>query len=311
MFNEPFPRPMVRREDAMRAGVHVPGPRGSGTSSRAVRVGGLIVAVALAIGVVSAYAVATRDDDETGSAGTTPTVAGATGTGTPATVTGDAGAMGQVAAGSSAGDAGAGVAAGSAGSASAAGAASDAGALAGDDRPAVDDKPADDKPAADGKPADDKVAAADDIPADKPADDKVAADSPDDDKVATAGDKPAGDKPAGDKPAGDKPAGAPSDRAPTEPVEDKETRRRPAALITLQIDSLPRGAAVIRKSDGVRLGETPFTYQTEPQRSQIAVILRHRGYRDELVTLPGNRSSDRRVPLTRSGGRDRAPSLQD
>jgi hypothetical protein len=296
MFNEPFPRPMVRREDAMRAGVHVPGPRGSGTSSRAVRVGGLIVALALAIGVVSAYAVATRDDGETESAGTTPTVAGATGTDTPATVTGDAGAMGQGAAASSAGDAGASVAAGSSGSASAAGAAADAGALAGDDRPAGDDKPADDKPAADGKPADDKVAAADDSPADKPADDKVAT---------------AGDKPAGDEPAGDEPAGAPSDRAPTEPVEDKETRRRPAALITLQIDSLPRGAAVIRKSDGVRLGETPFTYQTEPQRSQIAVILRHRGYRDELVTLPGNRSSDRRVPLTRSGGRDRAPSLED
>ena len=79
----------------------------------------------------------------------------------------------------------------------------------------------------------------------------------------------------------------------------------------MQIDSLPRGAAVIRKRDGVRLGETPFTYQTEPQRSPISIILRHRGYRDELVTLPGNRSADRRVALTRTDGRDRAPSLKD
>jgi hypothetical protein len=79
----------------------------------------------------------------------------------------------------------------------------------------------------------------------------------------------------------------------------------------LQIDSLPRGASVIRRRDGVRLGETPFTYQTEPQRSSITVVLRHRGYRDEVVVLPGNRSAERRVPLIRTDGPGRAPSLKD
>jgi len=83
------------------------------------------------------------------------------------------------------------------------------------------------------------------------------------------------------------------------------------ALITLQIDSLPRGALVVRKSDGARLGETPFTYQIEPQKASVSVILRHKGYRDEVLILPGNRSAERRVPLIRTEGRDRAPSLKD
>ncbi|HYU14447.1 MAG TPA: hypothetical protein VEL05_00180, partial [Candidatus Acidoferrum sp.] len=101
------------------------------------------------------------------------------------------------------------------------------------------------------------------------------------------------------------------DSPPPAPVEDAETNRRPTALITLQVDSLPRGAIVIRQRDGVRLGETPFTYQTEPQKAPVAIILRHKGYRDEVVNLPGNRSAERRIPLTRSDGPDRAPSLKD
>jgi len=92
---------------------------------------------------------------------------------------------------------------------------------------------------------------------------------------------------------------------------DEETNRRPAALVTLHIDSLPRGALVIRKADNVRLGETPFTYQTEPQGGSVAFVLRHKGYRDEVVTVPANRSVDRKVPLTRSNGPDRAPSIHD
>jgi len=96
-----------------------------------------------------------------------------------------------------------------------------------------------------------------------------------------------------------------------EPAEDVETNRRPAALVTLQIDSLPRGAQVIRKGDNVRLGETPFTYQTEPQAGSVTLVLRHKGYRDEVVTVPANRSVERKVPLTRSAGPDRAPSIHD
>jgi hypothetical protein len=92
---------------------------------------------------------------------------------------------------------------------------------------------------------------------------------------------------------------------------DDETNRRPTALVTIRINSLPKGASVIRRSDGVRLGETPYTYEVEPQGGSIAFVLRHKGYRDEQVSVPGNRSSDRTVPLTRSTGADRAPSIHD
>jgi serine/threonine protein kinase len=90
---------------------------------------------------------------------------------------------------------------------------------------------------------------------------------------------------------------------------DDETRRRPAALVTLRIDSLPRGAQVIRKADGVRLGETPYEYESEPQAGSVSFILRHKGYVDEVVTMPANRSSDRKLPLTRTTGADRAPTI--
>jgi serine/threonine-protein kinase len=126
---------------------------------------------------------------------------------------------------------------------------------------------------------------------------------------------PGGDKvpPGGDKvpPGGDKVSPPPDPKGAGGSGEDAETNRRPAALVTLQIDSLPRGAQVIRKGDNVRLGETPFTYQTEPQAGSVTFVLRHKGYRDEVVTVPANRSVDRKVPLTRSAGPDRAPSIHD
>jgi hypothetical protein len=107
------------------------------------------------------------------------------------------------------------------------------------------------------------------------------------------------------------PGEQPVKETPQPAQADEETNRRPAALVTLHIDSLPRGAQVIRKADNVRLGETPFTYQTEPQGGSVAFVLRHKGYRDEVVTVPANRSVDRKVPLTRSNGPDRAPSIHD
>jgi hypothetical protein len=40
-------------------------------------------------------------------------------------------------------------------------------------------------------------------------------------------------------------------------------------------------------------------------------VLRHKGYRDEVLVLPGNRSAERRVPLIRTDGPGRAPTIKD
>jgi hypothetical protein len=344
MFPEPFGRPMVRRDEAMR-GVHVPPPRGRGPgarTSRIVWIGGLIAA-GLGVIAVTAFLIATGDDVEQGTpAGqgaaavatdASTAVAGKSADGGPAVASSSSDKQGDPAStppGDSKADAGATDDDKSAPGDSKAGddktasldsksADDDKDAGAADKTASADTKPddklaaadttPDDKVPADTRPAD-KAAPADTRPADRaaPADtkpaDKASADTKPADKTAAAEDKPVEDKPVDDRPAEDKPV-------EDEPAKDSETRRRPVSLITLQIDSLPRGAAVIRKKDGVRLGETPFTYETEPQSSPISVILRHKGYRDEHVSLPGNRSADRRIPLTRSRGSDRAPSLKD
>ena len=312
MFPEPFGRPMQRRDEAMR-GVHVPPPRprGPGTrrTSRTVWIGGLIAA-GVGVIAVTALLIATGDDVTQGTE---------TGQGTAMATDASSGVPGKSADGGSAvasadkGEPGAATAQGDS--------KSDAGAAADDDKSAPGE-PGDDKtassdtkagddstdagavndvkttaadPKADEKAApadpkaDEKTAPADPktdektAPADPKTDEKTApADPKTDEKTAAADPKPdEKTAPVEDKPVEDKPVEEPSG-----PAEDSETRRRPVALITLQIDSLPRGAAVIRKKDGVRLGETPFTYETEPQGGSIAIILRHKGYRDEHVLCP-------------------------
>ena len=125
---------------------------------------------------------------------------------------------------------------------------------------------------------------------------------------AAAGDGGATVAAAGSLDAG---AIAAGERADAAPIVDDETRRRPVSLVTVTLESLPSGAKVIRAKDKVRLGETPFTYQIEPQNGSISFILRHKGYQDEVVSMPANRSSSKKVPLLRSTGKDRAPTIHD
>ncbi|HWM84317.1 MAG TPA: protein kinase [Kofleriaceae bacterium] len=306
MFHEPFPRPTVRREEALRAGVHVPPPRPMGPAAGGSRGAllGVLVGLVLVGGGVAVYFIATGDESaeaEEGSAETAAGTAPAAGS-FPAASKGDAGAVAPT------GDAGV--------------AAEPEGKKVAGAEPARADAGA--EPASAGASAEPASAGAGAGPV------TAGAGAAPPSTGAGAGDAKAGDTEAGAKveprpraadagavatrepeePPAEPPAEPPPE-PPAEPARDAETNRRPVALITLQIDSLPRGASVIRKSDGVRLGETPFTYQTEPQRRSIAVVLRHKGYRDEVVTLPGNRSAERRVPLTRTDGAGRAPSLKD
>lgn len=274
-FQDPVDRPMIRREDAFRNGVMVPPPRtGMSGGSRGMIVG-LLIALVLVGGGLAAFFVATSKSDEGATAAAPakqPAAAPTSNTAKPSAAV------------------------------PAAATKADAGAA-----PAAAVKPPEPDKAAYAAPA--VAAKSDDKPARPPEPDEKT-EAPDE-KTEAPDEKPETAAATPEEKVEAKPDDKPSPPEPPEPVKDPETNRRPTALITLQIDSLPRGAAVIRRSDGVRLGETPFTYQTEPQRSSITVVLRHKGYRDEVLVLPGNRSAERRVPLIRTDGPGRAPTIKD
>jgi serine/threonine protein kinase len=310
IHHEPFPRPMVRR-DEVRGGLPPPPPRPlmQASPSRG-RVMALIVALVLAAGGLSAYFIATSESVEGevsagGATASAPTAANPAASGekasAPGTPAADAGAA-QPSAGTASASAKAATGAADAGPAGAKPAEGAAVAAAPTTPEAAPATPAATPEAAPATPARTPESAPTTKPATSPSETAS-------DPAVQA--KPAESATAEESAPPEEPQPEPVAEAPPQPVKDRETNRRPMALITLQIESLPRGALVIRKSDGVRLGETPFTYQTEPQKSPISVILRHKGYRDEVLVLPGNRSAERRVPLTRSDGSDRAPSLKD
>jgi hypothetical protein len=295
VFPGPMPPPMGSGS-ATRDGVFAGQPPRVARNTSGSRIAAFIIGLALVVGALAAYFVATSESGDNVAGGRAPSEAAA-----PSATSADAGDEATRSAGSASPES----------TSTAAAVAMDAGAEpassarmaelgaklvavlhGGDDEPTAGATPA-----AEATPAatDTKPAAAEATPA--ATDTKPAA------AEATPAATEATPATADAKPAAEDP--------PSTGQHDAETRRRPTALITLQLDSLPRGAQVIRKSDGVRLGETPFTYQIEPQKGSITVILRHKGYRDEMVVLPGNRSAERRVPLIRGDGPDRAPSLKD
>lgn len=77
---------------------------------------------------------------------------------------------------------------------------------------------------------------------------------------------------------------------------------RPAGLVSLAIESEPKGATVVRKRDGVRLGMTPYRYETEAARGEVAFLLKLDGYRTTSVSMPGDKDSVRQVMLLPGSG---------
>ena len=77
---------------------------------------------------------------------------------------------------------------------------------------------------------------------------------------------------------------------------------RPAGLVSLAIESEPTGATVIRKRDGVRLGATPYRYEVESSRAEVAFVLKLEGYRSTSVSMPGDQDSVRQVVLLPGSG---------
>lgn len=84
---------------------------------------------------------------------------------------------------------------------------------------------------------------------------------------------------------------------------------RPAGLISLSIESEPPGANVIRKRDGVRLGTTPYLYETESQPGNASFILQLDGYKSMSLSLPSDQDSVRQVMLLPGKGGAPIPAL--
>ena len=81
---------------------------------------------------------------------------------------------------------------------------------------------------------------------------------------------------------------------------------RPVGLVALVIESDPPGAAVVRQRDGVRLGVTPFRYESEPAAGVTAFRIEKDGYRAVDVSMPSDRDGIREVLLLPGSGATQA-----
>ena len=80
-----------------------------------------------------------------------------------------------------------------------------------------------------------------------------------------------------------------------ETVEQVDSEPR---QVTLTIESTPAGAAVIRQSDGVTLGVTPYTTTVPASERALVFTLALDGHEDASVVIPADESGTRRVLLT-------------
>jgi hypothetical protein len=83
---------------------------------------------------------------------------------------------------------------------------------------------------------------------------------------------------------------------------------RPTGLVSMSIESEPTGAQVIRKSDGVRLGVTPYRYEVEASGGSVTFLLKLDGHKSMSVPMPADRDSVRQVMLFPGKGGEVIPA---
>ena len=73
----------------------------------------------------------------------------------------------------------------------------------------------------------------------------------------------------------------------------------PMMMVSLVVESEPRGARVYRESDGVLLGETPFVVKLKRGPGSVTFLIKKRGYRSEAITMNIDRDDAFMVELKR------------
>jgi serine/threonine-protein kinase len=63
------------------------------------------------------------------------------------------------------------------------------------------------------------------------------------------------------------------------------------------VKSKPQGAEVYRKSDGIRLGRTPYGYTFEPTAGDLVFVIKKDGYKDQTLSVPAAKGGERMVEL--------------
>ena len=98
------------------------------------------------------------------------------------------------------------------------------------------------------------------------------------------------------------PAPAPAQVAPVEPPPAPAPAPE-SETIQLVVESVPSGADVYRRSDGVRLGRTPWSRTFVRTDGALDLRIKLSGYRDEQVTLSTERDGKQVVKLVASRSR--------
>jgi len=95
------------------------------------------------------------------------------------------------------------------------------------------------------------------------------------------------------------PATTTSDVPAAKTVEPAAEPAEPAREVKVSIKTRPRGAKVLRMPAGKEIGKTPFEDELPATDGDLVFLVRKRGYRDERVTLPGDKGGKKRLKLVR------------
>jgi serine/threonine-protein kinase len=84
---------------------------------------------------------------------------------------------------------------------------------------------------------------------------------------------------------------------PAEPPKPVETPPVPApAKVHVALASEPPGAE-IWKSDGTRIGSTPYAIDLDPQPGKVAYVVKMKGFKDQTVQIPGDKGGSETLKL--------------
>jgi len=101
---------------------------------------------------------------------------------------------------------------------------------------------------------------------------------------------------------GDEPALAVAGTTAPEPIAIPKRPKAVVEQVTVVLTTDPEGADVYRKSDGLRVGKTPYRYSLDPVAGELVYVVKKDGYDSVDVSFPADKDGEQSISLHKLGG---------